>query len=504
MCQLTKNKYTNQPNTKNCYNNTNIYILLNHDIILKTNKRNIMPRKFLGQKIERGVDVLRPPSLTLTAEELYKIPPIPSSGSEESLILNDMNNNNNIINPQQKKLKRLSKQYGGTIYFKKRLESVPEIFLHDFKKRQNKEQDKSNHIPAQLLSVERMPVIKENNLKRQNSIHNKKRVLQRNSRQVSQGIAYRYCSERSPTATSNSHKTQPPKVVIQSPEMPHSRPKRTNQKGNLSLYHPGYSRSTNEILFDEILDAYCADDDSRSIPSIDEDTIPFNQNKTSVLNSEIERVLEHVQKRQNIVEMNKRIKPLDDDLIEGGPNKKIDSDTSSFESCSRHVKHLSDLISSHDESNGSNSEVWTEDEADVVSSSSATDGYETAQDTLPSSLDIADLTIHDIPTVSLENGVSTPLNNTLKTVHCHKFTIDPVIFDFDYDDFELTDSKYTNEDIKTGKMITYNQIPSTHIVHSSISSSESSDIIDDLQAKIDRISLVDSDNTPSTTSSIYS
>ncbi|SMN20553.1 similar to Saccharomyces cerevisiae YOR264W DSE3 Daughter cell-specific protein, may help establish daughter fate [Maudiozyma saulgeensis] len=462
-----------------------------------------MPRKFLGQKIERGVDVLRPPSLTLTAEELCMIPPIPSSSSEESLILHGMDNNTD--KPQQKKLKRLSRQYGGTIYFKKRLESVPEIFLHDFKKRQNKDNDEhSKHIPAQLLSVERMPVIKETNLKRQNSIHNCKRVLQRNARCVSQSPAYRYCSERPTMVTSNLHRVQPPKVVIQSPEMPQSRPKRNNKNIKLDLHHPGCSRSTNEILFDEILDAYRADEDCRSIPSIDEEAISFNQNKTSVLNSEIERVLEHVQKRQNIVEMNKRIAPQDEDLVEDRSSNKNNSDTSSIESGSHHIKHLSDLISSHDESNGSSSDVWTEDDIDIVSSSSNTDGYETAQETIPSSLEIADLNIHDIPVTSQEERISTLSNsNTLKEVSCHKISIIPVMFHFD-DEFEVSDTEGTDGDIQTGKMVTYNQIPSAHIVHSSISSSETSDIVDDLQAKIDRISIIDSDNTPSISSSIYS
>lgn len=84
-----------------------------------------MPRKFLGNKIEKNVDAVRPSSLTLTADDLKYIPPIPQDfEDEDDKVLRTSNGGN-----------RLSKRFGGTLKLKKRLESVPELFLHDFKKR---------------------------------------------------------------------------------------------------------------------------------------------------------------------------------------------------------------------------------------------------------------------------------------------------------------------------------------------------------------------------------
>ncbi|QLQ81397.1 hypothetical protein HG537_0F01580 [Torulaspora globosa] len=76
-----------------------------------------MPRKFLGQKIERDVDFLRPSSVMLTVDDLRNIPPIPVDPNEEG------------------RTSRISRKFGGTIKLKKRLESVPELFLHDLKKK---------------------------------------------------------------------------------------------------------------------------------------------------------------------------------------------------------------------------------------------------------------------------------------------------------------------------------------------------------------------------------
>lgn len=85
-----------------------------------------MPRKFLGEKIERGVDVVRPASLTLTSEDLANIPVFPSSPESDT---------EDKVNYEGEKSKRLSRKFGGTIKLKQRLESVPELFLHDFGKK---------------------------------------------------------------------------------------------------------------------------------------------------------------------------------------------------------------------------------------------------------------------------------------------------------------------------------------------------------------------------------
>lgn len=86
-----------------------------------------MPRKFLGQRVEIGVDFVRPSSLTLTADDLQHIPP------------------NGFETDEAKTYglgSRISRKFGGTIRLKKRLESVPELFLHDFKKKPSKKRSK--------------------------------------------------------------------------------------------------------------------------------------------------------------------------------------------------------------------------------------------------------------------------------------------------------------------------------------------------------------------------
>lgn len=454
-----------------------------------------MPRKFLGQRIDKDVDMLRPPSLTLTAEDICKLPPVPTSGSEESLILES---NESAV--KQKRLKRLSKQYGGTIYFKKRLESVPEIFLHDFKKRQT---DTKTFVPKDLMNVERMPIINEKSpIHRTKSIHHSntnKRVMQRELRQVSQGVPYRYVEHSAGRPMNKLHRVQPQKVTFQHPCAPYPIEKLNN---NPYLGHTGCSRSTNEILFDEILDAYGADnDETESIPSVEaEEIIAPYQSNNSVLNSEIERVLEHVQKQQNIVEMNRRISPA-------GNHSEASSIDSTHNTPSR--KHLSELISSNDESIESGSDTWSElDNTDIVTSSSSnTDGYETAQETIPSSLEIADLNIHDMPSATDELEPLIP-KNTIKLRSCHKTTVMPHIFVFDYDEgdneYHSEDEKYSSN-LQLGKMTTFNHIKTKDIIQGRIPSYDSNDDdITDLQSKIDRISLGDSDIPESISSSIYS
>ena len=458
-----------------------------------------MPRKFLGHKLDKDVDMLRPPSLTLTAEDICKLPPVPTSSSEESLIL-ESNDTDHI---KQKKLKRLSKQYGGTIYFKKRLESVPEIFLHDFKKRQSVIATKS-HIPNDLINMERLPIINEKlPIHRTKSIHHSntnKRVMQRELRHVSQGVPYKYAQHSNGRPMNKLHRVQPQKVTFQQACVPYPIEKSNNDP---YLKHTGCSRSTNEILFDEILDAYGGDkDETESIPSIedrDEEAIVPYQSNNSVLNSEIERVLEHVQKQQNIVEMNKRISPVNN-------HSEASSIDSTHNTSSR--KHLSELMSSNDESIDSGSDTWSElDNTDIVTSSSSnTEGYETAQETIPSSLDIVDLNIHDMPSNTNELEPLIP-KHTIKLMPCHKTMIVPQIFVFDYDESDDETHEeveiYTH-DLKLGKMTAFKHINKKDIIQGRIPSHETNDDISDLQSKIDRISLDDSDIPKSISSSIYS
>ncbi|SCW03320.1 LAFE_0G07822g1_1 [Lachancea fermentati] len=85
-----------------------------------------MPRKFLGEHINLHSDFLRPASFTLTDLDLLQIPDTPDfddhgSGQEQE----DVQDTKNL------KGKRISRQFGGTIKLKKRLSSVPDLFLRD-------------------------------------------------------------------------------------------------------------------------------------------------------------------------------------------------------------------------------------------------------------------------------------------------------------------------------------------------------------------------------------
>lgn len=181
-----------------------------------------MPRKFLGQRIQSDVDFLRPSSLTLTVEELDQIPLIPNGMHQDKTVH-----------------KKLSSKFGGTMKLRKRLESVPELFLHDFKKSTKRKKKTAN---------------------------------------VIKGTEY------------------PLTTVLEQQLFPHSRNRSKNflvsnpvilsmevEKVKCpSLAYNEVSKGNSETLFDEIISAYAAVAPSTSV----------------ALNSEIDRVLDHVTKQQ--------------------------------------------------------------------------------------------------------------------------------------------------------------------------------------------------------------
>lgn len=104
-----------------------------------------MPRKFLGQKIEPDVDFLRPSSVTLTADDLRNIPPFPADSDE------GMENGTS----------KISRKFGGTIRLKKRLESVPELLLHDLKKKPTRSRALKRTTWKRVKSPRHLPTLKE-------------------------------------------------------------------------------------------------------------------------------------------------------------------------------------------------------------------------------------------------------------------------------------------------------------------------------------------------------
>lgn len=88
-----------------------------------------MARKFLGERIENGIDFKRPASLTLTSEDLLRLPDLPE---EHTHILKIGSSE---INGKPNKI---SRKFGGTIRLKQRLSSVPELFLRELKLNSNR------------------------------------------------------------------------------------------------------------------------------------------------------------------------------------------------------------------------------------------------------------------------------------------------------------------------------------------------------------------------------
>lgn len=188
-----------------------------------------MPRKFLGERVESGVDFVRPSSLTLTADDLQHIP---LNGFE-------------VDEPVSYGLgSRISRKFGGTIKLRKRLESVPELFLHDFKKKPFKKRPKKPSLRRVEPPKVTLPTLAE---------EVPKPLLTEDE------IDNFFVTNR---------------IVMPITVRPQTGAFTKNDDGSMS---------SNEQLYDEIISAY---------GSASQDRHP------QLLNSEIDRVLEHISHRQ--------------------------------------------------------------------------------------------------------------------------------------------------------------------------------------------------------------
>lgn len=193
-------------------------------------ENSVMPRKFLGQRIDPDVDFLRPSSVTLTADDLKHIPPFPTApgGIEENGFKN-----------------KISRKFGGTLKLKKRLESVPELFLHDLRKKPVRSRPKKR---ATIKRVEPpkevLPTLKEVDSK--------------------------------PLFTDEEFN----RIFVSRPLV---MPVMVEPMGNSLTKHANGSTTSSEALFDEIISAY-SPAPTRKIPK--------------VLDSEIDRVLAHLSHKQ--------------------------------------------------------------------------------------------------------------------------------------------------------------------------------------------------------------
>ncbi|EJS41588.1 dse3p [Saccharomyces arboricola H-6] len=367
-----------------------------------------MPRKFLGDRIERSVDAIRPSSLTLTADDLKHIPVIPQDFTDDGdKVLSNGNGE-----------KRLSKRFGGTLLLKKRLESVPELFLHDYKKKPHskldviKEKNSRKHLPASKAAMNS----KGNRIRLQEKNRVGSVPLQRKSLcrsalpriTVTQPVEH---TERWEPLIDRVFVSQPAPIVLPIQTVAPMNPVAMIQKQTQDFHGRNkYGKSDSEILFDEILSAY--------------ENIP--KKNSTALNSEIDRIIDICSSKNLAKDMETFQTPqiaCPDDIETlfspttpklkpakfGSLNDIISSPEYSTSGGSTYSEHWS----SEDELPELESNIWNTPKSairsSIVSDSTNEDGYCTAAETIPSTASVEDLDIHN----TLPAPVQKPLNSVL-------------------------------------------------------------------------------------------
>ncbi|CCK71331.1 Dse3p KNAG_0G02750 [Huiozyma naganishii CBS 8797] len=229
-----------------------------------------MPRKFIGERIDPLVDAVRPASLTLTAEDIDRLPVFQDNYEDTGLKGN-------------KEGKRLSRKFGGTLRLKQRLESVPEIFLHDFKRRSQEQR----HSVLSTIDEKTRDPSRPMHAAKSNGVaahpHNKiqsKRVLQRRLppkqqlRSVSSQPTSQVFGGSNVRVLQGSNK---PKITVTAVQ---------DTEENEAKFMTNVGKCDSEILLDEIISYYGEPSQTKG-------------NSSSVLNAELERVLDHVTKMEN-------------------------------------------------------------------------------------------------------------------------------------------------------------------------------------------------------------
>lgn len=435
-----------------------------------------MPRKFLGERIDPSTDAIRPASMTLTAEDLSHIPSFhfddESLSSKDDLILN---------NP--KRGKRLSRKFGGTMKLKQRLESVPEIFMHDFKKKSQSNRERISLPPDTTHS--NIPNTNKNNNRSidRSRIQSENRPRNLQERRV---LQRRISSKNLPNLPEEDEDRK--SIIIPYPS--------TLNSSFVGSVMATAGKSDSEILFDEIIACY----------GLNNNTIGMSS--TNAFNQELERVLDHVTKIDNINKMNNEFLPEKFNHLTL-PTKKIIPTTPTLNS-------IDAQLATPEYSDANQSSPWSSlgDEYSVsASSQSSTDdthsSYSTTKDELNS---LADLSITKIPSSISDNSakdIKLPAvpelpvmysrknkflkrPNYVKPVGLKKINLSPVIATIAYSDDE---EKEEDDDYVISPQI--ERRPAIKL-HTRVNT------IRDLQQKIDHISLAKQNTVLSASSSVYS
>lgn len=453
-----------------------------------------MPRKFLGEKIDPLTDAIRPASMTLTAEDLAHIPTFQFDDDGK------YNSRDDLILDNPKRGKRLSRKFGGTMKLKQRLESVPEIFLFDFKRKSQMGKPTS-----------------DNNLTRPG-----KRLLTRGV--SSQNIRPRNLQDRRVLQRRISSKKDLPQLIEEEEEVEdrkqrsyisdESQPKRTldpsPRLGDPPMTPVG--KSDSEVLFDEIIAFYGVNSSNNNL----------GISTTNAFNQELERVLNHVTKIDNMNKMHNEFLPSGMTHLAVPPTKR----SVTINPTTPILNSIDAQLSTPEYSDANQSSPWSalgDEFSEIVSSPSTsttttmTEGnssYDTARDDFGS---LTDLSINKIPsrvsgTFSEESADETPIlpklpshrpikripEYTVKSVTLKHINIIPKIAKLNFDDEESEEKKQEydgNDDYVISPQINKRPLLRTHTRVNTIRA---------LQDKINNINISKQNTILSASSSVYS
>lgn len=400
-----------------------------------------MPRKFLGNRIEKNVDAIRPSSLTLTPDDLKYIPPIPQDfEDEDDKVLCNGNREN-----------RLSKRFGGTLILRKRLESVPELFLHDFKKKPGTQLDIIKEKKFTGIRAPKGVASSESNI---SGLRGRKKVepvsVQRKSLRkptlpipaVMQPVQHKKHSNH---IIDRVFVSRPAPIVMPVQGLTPVDPVSLVQKQTQDYHRKNkYGKSDSEILFDEILSAY----ENVSVKN------------STALNSEIDRIIDictskQIAKKSEAFQVPYVVCPDDTETLFSSTTPKLkpvnsnalNDFISSPEYSTSGCSTCSDQWNSEEELPEVESTVWNTNKrsirSSIMSESTNEEGYCTAPETFPSTVSVEDLDIHSkLPKVAQTSLCNTLLNKlSLRTLK--KITLDPpkIMHDVNFDD----DSDYGDD-----------------------------------------------------------
>lgn len=443
-----------------------------------------MPRKFLGERIDPNVDAIRPASLTLTSEDLMHIPIF--KFEDDNVDVTNIDNNESG--------KRLSRKFGGTIKLKKRLKSVPEIFIHDYKKRVQFDNDKrvqcknnsnnSGIIDSKMSYSQYDNINKSNNELRPKNLQ-ERRVLQRRS--SSRKLFY---LPELPEAKENSDKNVLPSILDEKFDC------KKEEVSEQQLKDPDFTKSNNSKIFQDIIACYGIEDNTATKPH------------STVFNQELERVLDHVVKIDNMNKMQREIGSKDINHLCLPTKMNITPLTPTLNSFNSQLSKSNncEII----ESTPSSSMTERSHSLNSPNLSTTTDSSSTYNTALEDFDSLADLSITKIPSTLSEENMKSYLSqgmftitshvhnttkkaNQIKTMHLRTIDIKPVIATIDYSsdgDMELEEDDYIISPQYSTKPLLK--------VHPRVNT------IRHLQEKIDHINLSKHNTILSSSSSVYS